>query len=35
MIHASKEGTADKAKDLNARGEKLRGSLEEWLKTAK
>lgn len=35
MIHASKEVTADKAKDLNARGEKLRGSLEEWLKTAK
>jgi Cytochrome c3 len=35
MVHASKEVTAEKAKDLNARGEKLRGSLEEWLKASK
>jgi len=35
MIHASKEVPAEKAKELNARSDKVRTGLEDWLKSAK
>jgi hypothetical protein len=35
LIHASKEVPAEKAKELNARSDKVRTGLEDWLKSAK
>jgi formate-dependent nitrite reductase cytochrome c552 subunit len=35
LVHSSKEITADQAKQLNDRNEKIRQGLQEWLKSAK